>query len=120
MSRTTPAETKLVVCVWHPFTEWRPKPAVAGDARFAFAELRQIGGGAAGHGYFCGLFAASGTIEGREEAEVDSFDGGGRGAIDVSGVAGFRDHGDEPEWNFLRADGGAHHGIAAGTGAEFS
>src|SRR6266478_5830950 len=26
MSRTTPAETKLVICVWHPFTEWRPKP----------------------------------------------------------------------------------------------
>jgi phosphoglycerate dehydrogenase-like enzyme len=29
MSRTTPAETKLLICVWHPFTEWRPKPAMA-------------------------------------------------------------------------------------------
>src|ERR1700674_251566 len=29
MSRTTPVETKLVICVWHPFTEWRPKPAMA-------------------------------------------------------------------------------------------
>src|SRR5205809_6013430 len=28
MSRTTPTETKLVICVWHPFTEWRPKPAM--------------------------------------------------------------------------------------------
>src|SRR5437660_10218188 len=28
MSRTTPAGTKLVICVWHPFTEWRPKPAM--------------------------------------------------------------------------------------------
>src|SRR6266699_2039609 len=26
MNRTKPAETKLVICVWHPFTEWRPKP----------------------------------------------------------------------------------------------
>jgi len=29
MSRPTPAETKLVICVWHPFTEWRPKPLMA-------------------------------------------------------------------------------------------
>ncbi len=27
--RTRPNETKVVICVWHPFTEWRPKPAMA-------------------------------------------------------------------------------------------
>jgi D-2-hydroxyacid dehydrogenase (NADP+) len=25
MNRTKPAETKLVICVWHPFTFWRPQ-----------------------------------------------------------------------------------------------
>jgi D-2-hydroxyacid dehydrogenase (NADP+) len=29
MNRTKPSETKLVICVWHPFTEWRPKPLMA-------------------------------------------------------------------------------------------
>src|SRR5947209_16841125 len=29
MNRTNPSETKLVICVWHPFTEWRTKPAMA-------------------------------------------------------------------------------------------
>jgi len=72
------------------------------------------------HGYFCGYSLRAEQLKEGKKLEVDSFDGGGRGAIDVSGVAGFRDHGDEPEWNFLRADGGAHHGIAAGAGAEFS
>src|SRR5579859_943603 len=24
MTRTTPENTKLTICVWHPFTEWRP------------------------------------------------------------------------------------------------
>ncbi|HUL33193.1 MAG TPA: D-2-hydroxyacid dehydrogenase [Candidatus Eisenbacteria bacterium] len=31
MNRTTPAETKLTICVWHPFSEWRP-PASLADA----------------------------------------------------------------------------------------
>jgi len=29
MNRPSPAETKLVICVWHPFTEWRPHPLTA-------------------------------------------------------------------------------------------
>ena len=33
MNRTKPAETKLVICVWHPFTEWRPKPILAESIR---------------------------------------------------------------------------------------
>src|ERR1700675_4209818 len=31
MNRTTPENTKLTICVWHPFTEWRP-PASLADA----------------------------------------------------------------------------------------
>ena len=69
--------------------------AMAADARFAFAELRPIASGTAGYGHFCGVLTAGRAIEGGEEAEVDSFDGGRRGAIDVPGVAGFRDHGDK-------------------------
>jgi phosphoglycerate dehydrogenase-like enzyme len=33
MKRTQPQQTKLVICVWHPFTEWRPKPAMADAIR---------------------------------------------------------------------------------------
>ncbi len=42
MSRTIPAETKLVICVWHPFTEWRPKPAMAEAIRTRWPEMRVV------------------------------------------------------------------------------
>jgi D-2-hydroxyacid dehydrogenase (NADP+) len=42
MSRTTPGETKLVICVWHPFTEWRPKPAMAEAIRKRWPEMRVL------------------------------------------------------------------------------
>src|SRR5258708_2144736 len=42
MSRTTPAETKLVICVWHPFTEWRPKPAMAEAIRNRWPAMRVL------------------------------------------------------------------------------
>src|SRR6202521_632696 len=42
MSRTTPAETKLVICVWHPFTEWRPKTAMAEAIRKQWPEMRVL------------------------------------------------------------------------------
>src|SRR6266478_5534161 len=42
MSRTTPAETKLTICVWHPFTEWRPKPVMAEAIRKRWPETRVL------------------------------------------------------------------------------
>ena len=39
MQRTKPAETKLVICVWHPFTEWRPKPLMAEAIRKRWPEM---------------------------------------------------------------------------------
>ena len=42
MKRTTPAETKLVICVWHPFTEWRPKPLVTEGLRKRWPEMRVV------------------------------------------------------------------------------
>jgi phosphoglycerate dehydrogenase-like enzyme len=42
MSRTKTAETKLVICVWHPFTEWRPKPAMAEAIRERWPEMRVL------------------------------------------------------------------------------
>jgi D-2-hydroxyacid dehydrogenase (NADP+) len=42
MKRTRPAETKLVICVWHPFTEWRPKPLVAEAIRKRWPEMRVL------------------------------------------------------------------------------
>src|SRR6266849_6049029 len=42
MTRTNPAETKLVICVWHPFTEWRPKPLMAETIRRCWPEMRVV------------------------------------------------------------------------------
>ncbi|HEX8881135.1 MAG TPA: D-2-hydroxyacid dehydrogenase, partial [Candidatus Acidoferrum sp.] len=42
MKRTKPSETKLVICVWHPFTEWRPKPLVAEALRKRWPEMRVV------------------------------------------------------------------------------
>src|ERR1700688_1216851 len=39
MIRTTPAETKLVICVWHPFTFWRPQPVLAETLRRHWPEM---------------------------------------------------------------------------------
>lgn len=41
-SRTTPAETKLVVCVWHPFTFWRPQPVMPQSIRARWPEMRLV------------------------------------------------------------------------------
>jgi len=42
MSRTTPSETKLVICVWHPFTEWRPKPLMPEAIRRRWPGMRVL------------------------------------------------------------------------------
>src|SRR2546430_17426511 len=42
MKRTTPGETKLVICVWHPFTEWRPKPLLAEGIRKRWPGMRVV------------------------------------------------------------------------------
>jgi len=42
MKRTKPAETKLVICVWHPFTWWRPQPVVAETIRKRWPEMRVV------------------------------------------------------------------------------
>src|SRR5713226_537069 len=42
MNRTKPSETKLVICVWHPFTEWRPKPTMAEAIRKRWPEMRVV------------------------------------------------------------------------------
>ena len=42
MNRTIPADTKLVICVWHPFTEWRPKPLMAEAIRARWPEIRVL------------------------------------------------------------------------------
>ena len=39
MNRTIPSETKLVICVWHPFTEWRPKPLMSDAVRKRWPEM---------------------------------------------------------------------------------
>jgi phosphoglycerate dehydrogenase-like enzyme len=42
MNRTKPEETKLTICVWHPFTEWRPKPEMAEAIRRRWPEMRAV------------------------------------------------------------------------------
>ena len=42
MQRTRPSETKLLICVWHPFTWWRPQPIVAETIRTRWPEMRVV------------------------------------------------------------------------------
>jgi D-2-hydroxyacid dehydrogenase (NADP+) len=42
MKQTKPEETKLVICVWHWFTEWRPKPAMAEAIRARWPKMRVV------------------------------------------------------------------------------
>jgi len=42
MRRTKPAETKLVICVWHPFTWWRPQPVLAETIRKRWPEMNVV------------------------------------------------------------------------------
>lgn len=42
MNRTTPAETKLLICVWHPFAQWRAQPIMAETIRRGWPEMRVV------------------------------------------------------------------------------
>jgi D-2-hydroxyacid dehydrogenase (NADP+) len=42
MKRTKPAETKLVICVWHRFTLWNPPPEMAQQIRERWPEMRVV------------------------------------------------------------------------------
>src|SRR5215468_3284504 len=42
MQRTKPEQTKLVICVWHPFTWWRPQPLMAEAIRKRWPEMRVL------------------------------------------------------------------------------
>ena len=40
--RGVPGDTKLTICVWHPFSEWRPRPAMARAIRTRWPEMSVI------------------------------------------------------------------------------
>lgn len=40
--RPAPAETKLLICVWHPFSEWRPQPVMPETIRRRWPEMRVV------------------------------------------------------------------------------
>ena len=42
LQRSAPEDTKLTICVWHAFTEWRPKPSMARAIRTRWPEMRII------------------------------------------------------------------------------
>ncbi len=42
MNRPAPSQAKLLICVWHPFTEWRPKPMVAEAIRQRWPEMKVV------------------------------------------------------------------------------
>src|ERR1700720_4885474 len=41
-TRTAPAHTKLVICVWHPFTFWRPQPVLPETLRRRWPEMHVV------------------------------------------------------------------------------
>jgi D-2-hydroxyacid dehydrogenase (NADP+) len=42
MNRTTSADTKLLICVWHPFPQWRAHPILAQTIRRRWPEMRVV------------------------------------------------------------------------------
>lgn len=42
MNRTTPTETKLVICVWHRFSLWNPPPEMAARIRGRWPAMRVV------------------------------------------------------------------------------
>lgn len=40
--RATPQNTKLTICVWHPFNEWRPKRAMADAIRQRWPQMHVV------------------------------------------------------------------------------
>ena len=42
MNRTKPAETKLIICVWHRFSLWNPPPEMAARIRKRWPEIRVV------------------------------------------------------------------------------
>jgi D-2-hydroxyacid dehydrogenase (NADP+) len=42
MIRTTPAETKLLICVWHPFSQWRAQPIMPDTIRHRWPAMRVV------------------------------------------------------------------------------
>jgi phosphoglycerate dehydrogenase-like enzyme len=42
MNRPSPAETKLVICVWHPFDLWRPPASMSDAVRQRWPEMRVV------------------------------------------------------------------------------
>ncbi|MFZ0639210.1 MAG: D-2-hydroxyacid dehydrogenase [Candidatus Acidiferrales bacterium] len=42
MKRTTPEETKLVICVWHKFTLWQPPPNFAENIRRRWPAMKLV------------------------------------------------------------------------------
>ena len=41
-ARTTPAGTKLLICVWHPFEQWRAQPIMPETIRRRWPEMRVV------------------------------------------------------------------------------
>src|SRR5438270_3054477 len=41
-TRTAPANTKLVICVWHPFSFWRPQPVLPETLSRRWPEMRVV------------------------------------------------------------------------------
>ena len=42
VKRTRPGETKLTICVWHPFAFWRPQPIMAETIRKCWPEMNVL------------------------------------------------------------------------------
>jgi hypothetical protein len=42
MQRSKPENTKLTICVWHPFAQWRPTPAMPETLRQRWPTMKVV------------------------------------------------------------------------------
>jgi len=126
--RTTPENTKLTICVWHPFTEWRPPASLADAIRQALARhvcrassgLRPPSGGTSRHGHLRGY-----SLRAKQLAEAKKLKWIHSTAAGVAQLmyTELRDSGilvTNPSGIFSVADGRAHHGPAHRARPQFS
>ncbi len=127
--RNTASETKLTICVWHPFTEWRPKPAMAEAIRKRWPEMRvvhlpdydRLPAELPDTDIFVGYSLRAGAID-RTRKNLKWIHSTAAGVAQLM-YPELRDSGilvTNPSGIFSVPMARAHHGPAVGAGAEFS
>ena len=126
--RTEPANTKLVIGVWHSFfTEWNAKPVMADTLRQRWPQMKvvhvtnveRLPAELADADIFVGSVLRPAQFAAAQKIKVGTFHFRRRWATHVSGVAQLRSDSHQRQRHFFRPHGRTHHRLDIGLGAKF-